>query len=72
MMFTEKTSMDLVEACIEALSLFDNHPELYEMVGTYQVLNNALRQAQLELFVGKDKKSLTNVLIPVELPILVN
>ena len=36
---------DLLEACREALSLFDNYPETWECVGTYQVLMNAIRKA---------------------------
>ena len=36
---------DLLEACIEALSLFDNYPQCYEAFGTYQVLNNAIKKA---------------------------
>jgi len=36
---------DLLEACIEALSLFDNYPQCYEAIGTYQVLNNAIKKA---------------------------
>ena len=35
---------DLLEACREALSLFD-YPETWECVGTYQVLMNAIRKA---------------------------
>jgi hypothetical protein len=37
---------DLLEACIEALSLFDNYPETWEAIGTYQVLLNAIKKAQ--------------------------
>ena len=36
---------DLLDACIEALSLFDNYPECYESIGTYQVLNIAIAKA---------------------------
>ena len=36
---------DLLDACIEALSLFNNYPECYEAIGTYQVLNNAINKA---------------------------
>lgn len=31
-----------LEALIEIASLFDNYPELYEMIGTYQVMNAAI------------------------------
>jgi len=36
---------ELLEACIEALSLFDNYPECWERIGTWQVLINAVRKA---------------------------
>jgi len=36
---------DLLAACIEALSLFDNHPECYEELGTLEVLQNAIAKA---------------------------
>jgi hypothetical protein len=36
---------DLLEACREALSLFDNYPETWECVGTYQVLMNVIKKA---------------------------
>jgi hypothetical protein len=36
---------DLLEACIEALSLFDNYPECYEAIGTFQVLQQAVSKA---------------------------
>ena len=40
----------LLEACIEALSLFDDYPQCYEAIGTYEVLNaaiaNALKESQ--------------------------
>lgn len=39
---------DLLDACIEALALFDNHPEIYVNVGTYQVLNAAINKARGE------------------------
>lgn len=37
---------DLLAACIEATSLFDNYPELYEQIGTWQVLISAINKAQ--------------------------
>ena len=36
---------DLLEACIEATTLFDNYPECWEAVGTWQVLLNAIKKA---------------------------
>ena len=36
---------ELREACIEALSLFDNYPACWEAIGTYEVLNNAITKA---------------------------
>jgi hypothetical protein len=36
---------DLLAACIEALSLFDNYPETHECIGTYQVLTEAINKA---------------------------
>lgn len=36
---------ELLEACIEALSLFDNYPECWECIGTWQVLINAVKKA---------------------------
>jgi hypothetical protein len=37
---------DLLEACIEALSLFDNYPACWEAIGTYEVLSNAIAKAK--------------------------
>lgn len=37
---------ELLEACIEALSLFDNYPETWEAIDTWQVLINAIKKAQ--------------------------
>lgn len=36
---------DLLDACIEALSLFDNYPECYESIGTLEVLKQAINKA---------------------------
>ena len=36
---------DLLMACIEALSLFDNYPDCHEAIGTYQVLTSAINRA---------------------------
>ena len=35
----------LLDACIEATSLFDNYPQCFEAIGTYQVLNQAITKA---------------------------
>ena len=37
---------ELLEACIEALSLFDNYPACWEAIGTYEVLSNAIAKAK--------------------------
>lgn len=37
---------ELLEACIEAISLFDEYPELHEMKGTFEVLTNAIAKAE--------------------------
>lgn len=36
---------DLLGACIEALSLFDNYPECYEAIGTHERLTVAIARA---------------------------
>jgi hypothetical protein len=33
-----------LEALIEASNLFENYPQLYEMMGTYQVIHNAINR----------------------------
>jgi hypothetical protein len=42
----------LFDACLEALALFNDYPECYKSIGTYQVLNiainDALKAKQLE------------------------
>lgn len=38
----ESVNTQLLEACIEALTLFDNHPECYEELGTLEVLQAAI------------------------------
>jgi hypothetical protein len=38
----ESVNTQLLEACIEALSLFDNHPECYQEMGTLEVLKAAI------------------------------
>jgi hypothetical protein len=51
-MTTEQVNEQLLDACLEALSLFNDYPECYHSIGTYQVLNiainNALKAQQLE------------------------
>jgi hypothetical protein len=42
------TQAQLLDACIEALSLFDNYPQCYEAIGTYQVLHTAITNALRE------------------------
>jgi len=44
-MTTEQVNQELFEACLEATALFDNYPECYEAIGTYQLLHNAIRNA---------------------------
>jgi hypothetical protein len=39
---------DLLAACIEATALFDNYPQAFESIGTYQVLQNAIAKARGE------------------------
>jgi hypothetical protein len=39
----------LLEACIEATSLFDNYPQCWEAIGTYEVLHNAITNALKEM-----------------------
>lgn len=38
-----------LEALIEAANLFDNYPELFECIGTYQVINDAIKSLQKEV-----------------------
>jgi hypothetical protein len=38
-----------LEALIEASNLFDNYPQLYEMIGTYQVIQDAINQLMKEV-----------------------
>jgi hypothetical protein len=42
------TQTQLLDACIEALSLFDNYPQCYEAIGTYEVLQTAIINALKE------------------------
>ena len=45
MSISQKTAIQLLEAAQEALALFDNYPELYEQIGTFQVLTSAVAAA---------------------------
>jgi len=44
-MSLEQVNQELLEACLEATALFDNYPQCYEAIGTYQVLHNAIGNA---------------------------
>ena len=41
----ESINQELLDACIEALALFDNYPETYEAIGTYQLLTSVVNKA---------------------------
>jgi hypothetical protein len=36
---------DLLAACLEALALFDNYPQINECIGTLEVLTAAIKKA---------------------------
>ena len=42
----ERTDLEhqQLEALIELSSLFDNYPQLYEMIGTYEVMQSAIKE----------------------------
>lgn len=44
-MTPEQINEQLLDACLEALALFDDYPECYTSIGTYQVLNIAVNNA---------------------------
>ena len=44
-----QTKKQALEALIEALNLFDNYPELYEMAGTYEVIVSAIKVLKKEV-----------------------
>lgn len=44
-----KTNQQALEALLEALNLFDNYPQLYEMMGTYQVMLSAIESLKKEV-----------------------
>lgn len=46
-----KANQQALDALIEALNLFDNYPELYEMMGTYQVMLAAIESLKKEVTV---------------------
>jgi hypothetical protein len=45
------TKQQALEALIEALNLFDNYPQLYEMIGTYEVMVAAIKALKQEVTV---------------------
>jgi hypothetical protein len=38
-----------LEALIEASNLFDNYPQLYECIGTHQVIHDAINRLMKEV-----------------------
>lgn len=44
-MTPEQINEQLLDACLEALALFNDYPECYQSIGTYQVLNIAINNA---------------------------
>ena len=36
---------ELLAACIEAMALFDNYPEIWECIGTHEVMTAAIAKA---------------------------
>jgi len=44
-----KANQQALEALIEASNLFDNYPELFECIGTYQVIQDAIESLQKEV-----------------------
>ena len=44
-----KTNQQALEALIEASNLFDNYPQLFECIGTYQVIHNAIKALMQEV-----------------------
>lgn len=49
-MVTEQYTVkeQLLDACIEALSLYDDYPDCYNSIGTYEVLRDAIKRAMEE------------------------
>jgi hypothetical protein len=43
------TKQQALEALLEALNLFDNYPQLFEMMGTYNVMLDAIKALQKEV-----------------------
>ena len=50
---SQESAKQMLEALIEATSIFDNYPETFELIGTYEVINNAIAAAQKELYKKK-------------------
>jgi len=48
-MTAEQINEQLFDACLAALSLFNDYPECYKSIGTHQVLNIAINNALKEL-----------------------
>jgi hypothetical protein len=48
-MSKEQINQQLFDACLEALALFNDYPECYQSIGTYQVLNMAINNALKEM-----------------------
>ena len=40
----DKVTSELLNALIEATSLFDNYPETHEAIGTHEVINEAIKK----------------------------
>lgn len=49
MAISQETALKLFNAANEALSLFDNYPQLFEMVGTLEVLTDAVENAYRDM-----------------------
>ena len=47
---SQSAAQQMLEALIEATSIFDNYPETLELIGTYEVINNAIAIAQNDLY----------------------
>lgn len=54
MAISQETALKLFNAANEALSLFDNYPELFEMIGTHQVLTEAVTEAYKDMQTSGD------------------
>ena len=65
---SQKTAIQLFEALVEASSLFDNYPELFEMIGTYQVVTEAIIATNNEIMLDNSKKVSYNTCINCNTP----